>query len=83
MTATATSPLTAIKDGVVYKLSRRFLGNLFPQNTMEKNELNSYIKGCTVFTFGIQLTRYDDGKIGIYPKKHLVRQEYFYKQITK
>lgn len=41
MNATATSPL--FKDGK--RLTRRFLGNLFPTNTYEKNELKAYLKG--------------------------------------
>lgn len=66
MEATNTSPLK--KDGMT--LTRRFLGELFPKNTMEVNELKAYLKGKTRYRFGR-----DSEKNPIY---HPVRQEYKY-----
>lgn len=62
-----TAPL--IKDGK--KLSRKFLGNLFPKTTIEKKELDAYLKGGSNFTFGIDF----ETKM---PRSYKVRQEYFY-----
>jgi len=55
------------------RLTRRFLGNLFPTNTMESNELKAYTNGHNQFTFGRE--KFMDR---IIPKMHDVRQEYFY-----
>ena len=76
--ATATSPLTKEIDGVKMRLTRRFLGNLFPTNTMESNELKAYTKGNDQFTFGRELVKTNKGGYLIIPKMHDVRQEYFY-----
>lgn len=60
-----TSPL--VKDGK--RLTRRFLGNLFPKTVFEKNELKAYLKGKTHFTYKNNSDNYH---------LHKVRQEYFY-----
>jgi len=52
-------------------LSRRFLGNLFPKTTIEKNELKAYIDGKEYYHYG----KDDMGN----PIRHKVRQEYYYK----
>ena len=71
---TATSPL--IKDGKI--LTRRFLGNLFPKNTPESNELKAYTKGHQEYTYGRQLVKTQAGVYMVVPMQHDVRQEYFY-----
>lgn len=76
--ATATSPITKEVNGVKMRLARRFLGNLFPTTTAERNELKSYIKGHEQYTFGRELVRTSKGTPMIIPKQHDVRQEYFY-----
>lgn len=76
--ATPTSPLIKEVNGKKMRLTRRFLGNLFPKNTSEKNELRAYLKGHDQFTFGKELVRTDKGMPMIIPKMHDVRQEYFY-----
>jgi len=46
------------------KLKRQFLGSDNPSNTFEKKELNSYLKGQSVFTYKGQ--------------RFQVRQKYYY-----
>lgn len=65
-----TAPLT-IGEGInKVRLTRRFLGNLFPDNCYERKELAAYIKGHEFFNY----KRDDAG----YPMRFKVRQEYFY-----
>lgn len=65
-----TAPLT-IGEGIEKKkLTRRFLGNLFPKNCYENNELKAYVKGHSRFAY----KRDERGNQQYY----LVRQEYFY-----
>lgn len=78
MKATATSPITKEVNGIKMRLTRRFLGNLFPTTTAESNELKSYVKGNDQYTFGRELLRTTKGMPMIVPKMHDVRQEYFY-----
>lgn len=66
MKATNTSPL--VFNGK--KLSRRFLGNVHPENCIEKNELQAYLKGHTHY-------HYKTDQFGN-SNKFEVRQEYFY-----
>lgn len=68
-----TAPLTIGEYPNQQALSRRFLGNLFPDNTFEKNELKAYLKGQSVF-------HYRKDEMGN-PIPYRVRQEYFY--VTK
>lgn len=69
MQATATSPL--VKEGK--SLTRRFLGNIKPQNTMEQKEYKAYLKGNKYFTFGKDHSTYPPSQ-----NYYAVRQEYFY-----
>lgn len=64
--ATSTSPI--IKNGK--KLTRRFLGNLFPKTCIEGKELKAYLKGQNKYSY----KKNDFGDPMYYP----VRQEYFY-----
>lgn len=57
------------------KLKRRFLGNLFPKTTFEKNELQAYIKGKELFY-------YKRDVIGN-PVSYPVRQEYYYEEVKQ
>lgn len=70
-----TAPL--IKDGK--KLTRRFLGNLFPINVLEKNELKAYLKGSPNYQYkgngDVQIGR---GALCAPIMGYKVRQEYFY-----
>jgi hypothetical protein len=59
-----------LKNEQNQRLSRKFLGNLFPENCIEKSELKAYIKGQTHFYYG----RDQQG----YPRRFEVRQQYFY-----
>jgi len=65
-----TSPLVIGEAPNQQQLTRRFLGNLFPDNCYEKNELNAYIKGHSRFAY----KKDEQGHQIFYP----VRQEYFY-----
>jgi len=66
------SPLIIGKYPNQQKLSRRFLGNLFPDKgvCIERKELQAYLKGQTHFTY----KRDEYGNQMFYK----VRQEYFY-----
>ena len=70
-----TQPL--VKDGK--RLSRRFLGNINPENVFEKKELKAYLKGHTHFQYRntgevfVGINNYGER---VYSNK--VRQEYFY-----
>lgn len=68
--ATSTSPLTIGEYPNQKRLTRRFLGELFPKTTIERNELKAYCKGHQRYSYGM----YDNGQPVYYP----VRQEYFY-----
>jgi hemoglobin-like flavoprotein len=68
-----TLPLIDKKTG--NKLTRKFLGNLFPKNTYEKNELKAYLAGKNSF-------HYKKDEAG-HPISYPVRQEYSYKTTTK
>lgn len=70
MTVKNTAPLQVGTPPNMVKLSRRFLGNLFPKNCMEKKELQAYIKDQTSFSY----KRDEVGNQMFYK----VRQEYFY-----
>lgn len=61
-----TAPL--VKDGK--RLTRKFLGNLFPENCYENNELKAYVAGKSKFAYG----RDENGNQRYYS----VRQEYSY-----
>lgn len=65
-----TAPLVIGDPPNQKKLTRRFLGNLFPKTGFEKNELKAYIKGHSKFHY------YKD-EFGN-PFTFRVRQEYFY-----
>ena len=65
-----TDKLPLEKDGK--RLTRRFLGELFPTCTDHSNELKAYKKGHTHYFFKNKGVR-----IG-HKKMKLVRQEYFY-----
>jgi len=54
-------------------LKRKFLGNLFPETTFEKNELKAYIKGHSRFAY----KKDEWGNQLFYP----VRQEYYYEKL--
>mgnify|MGYP003536986094 CR=1 FL=1 len=77
--ATSTSPLniTNTNGQITHTLKRKFLGNLFPTNTFESNELKAYCKGDTVFVYGRETNQFGQ----VYPAKHPVRQEYYYEPI--
>ena len=65
-----TAPLE-INNGLANKkLTRRFLGNLFPQTCFEKKELQAYVKGHSRYS-------YKTDEVGN-PVYYKVRQEYFY-----
>ncbi len=70
MTIKNTAPLVIGDPPNQQKLTRRFLGNLFPKHTFEKNELKAYIKGHSLFSYGK-----DQNGNTCYFK---VRQQYFY-----
>lgn len=61
------------------KLTRRFLGNINPKTTIEKKELDAYLKGKEFYTYkntgDVVIGMFG---IGMFKYGHLVRQEYFY-----
>ncbi len=65
-----TAPLTITAPQGTIKLTRRFLGDLFPKNPMGVKELKAYTKGHSRFRHGSD----EQGN----PLYYLVRQEYFY-----
>lgn len=67
-----TAPLIIGEGLNKVNLSRRFLGNLFPTNQYEQNELKAYIKGHSSFRYGR-----DEYQNPFYWK---TRQEYFYEK---
>lgn len=64
------SPLVIGKHPNQKKLKRRFLGNLFPKNSIEVKELKGYVMGHSRYAHG----RDSFGYQMYYP----VRQEYYY-----
>lgn len=70
MKVSNTSPLVIGEAPNQQQLTRRFLGNLFPENTYEKNELKAYIKGHSRFSY-----KKDEAGNPIF---YEVRQQYFY-----
>jgi non-homologous end joining protein Ku len=68
--ANNTLPLIEKKTG--NPLTRKFLGELFPKNVFESNELKAYVAGKNSFNYG----KDESGNPVSYP----VRQEYSYKQ---
>lgn len=69
------SPL--FQPGTGKRLKREFLGNLFPTNTAEKNELKAYIKGHTHYHFkneGVMVGGTPTNPI----RMKIVRQKYYY-----
>jgi hypothetical protein len=65
-----TAPLKIGTPPHEQRLSRRFLGNLFPETPYEAKELKAYVKGASQFSYGR-----DEERKPMYWK---VRQEYFY-----
>ena len=63
-----TQPL--IKNGK--RLTRRFLGSLFPKNGYEKAELKAYLKGHSRFNYKTLNDPYTGAA------RHVARQEYLY-----
>lgn len=66
-----TAPLIVGTPPNEQHLSRKFLGNLFPKTTAEKNELKSYLAGHEYYHYG----KDESGN----PLRYKVRQEYYYK----
>jgi len=61
------------------KLTRRFLGNINPKTTIEKKELEAYLKGKEYYTYkNTGEVIIGMGVLGSFQYGHLVRQEYFY-----
>jgi hypothetical protein len=61
-----------IEDGK--KLTRKFLGELFPKNGQDKKELQAYLKGHENFYYkgkGVRVTLHGEPMLK-------VRQQYFY-----
>lgn len=73
--ATPTSQLVKQFSEIKMSLTRKFLGNLFPKNGFEKNELKAYLKGNTRFGH----KKDENGN----QQYFTVRQKYFYQQLTK
>lgn len=71
--ATSTSPIIKEIDGKKMRLTRRFLGEIFPTCTRDSNEKKAYLKGHKYFTHGIDYT-YAPPQLAM----HEVRQSYFY-----
>jgi len=59
-----------LKNQENQRLSRKFLGNINPENCAEKNELKAYLAGKKYFFY----KRDREG----YPRRYEVRQEYYY-----
>lgn len=71
------SCLPLIEPGTGKRLKRKFLGNLFPKDTSESNELKAYTKGFTHYFFkneGVIVGGTPTNPI----RMKIVRQKYYY-----